>query len=248
MKMRHLNKLQINEILKKNIEIKKRSKGEEYNDKDRLHYESQKNLYRETIGLRTDSEKDYIDDRNVFMKNFESFLNNLDIDNDPEVLQEQVDSYIDQWRVINENRKGMLGKLEDNTPKPKDPNDDSSVFRWVRKEMKNNPIGDKGRQRDEIEDFESQSHMKKKMQDQLKKMNESLRKKKEFKKKHRKDREEKHSKIDNRSRVSNKNEESGFFSTIWSFLPFTCSGRKNEEYDCKSDDEKDDNRKKKNRH
>lgn len=88
--------LQLLEIIKKNNEIKKRENGEEYTEKDKVKYETPYNLWRDTLAIKADTEKVFVDERNAFMNNFDNFLSNLDIDNDPSILQNQVDSYIEQ--------------------------------------------------------------------------------------------------------------------------------------------------------
>ena len=61
-----------------------------------MHFESQRNLYRETLSINTTDKKEFLDGRESFLKNFDSFISNLNLDYGSDALQEQVDSYIDQ--------------------------------------------------------------------------------------------------------------------------------------------------------
>jgi len=101
------------EIIKKNEEIKVKQRGEPFGDAERLHLETPNGLWRDTLSITANKENIFNDERNAFMKNFEDFLANLDIDNDPKKLQQQVDSYIEQFKVYNEHRGGKLKHLED---------------------------------------------------------------------------------------------------------------------------------------
>lgn len=86
----YVKDLQLVEILKKNHEINQKKLG----NNELNHYEEEENLFRETLAITPDNEGMFKDERNAFMKNFEDFLNNLDLDHDPNKLQQQVDSYI----------------------------------------------------------------------------------------------------------------------------------------------------------
>ena len=100
--------LQLLEIIKKNNEIKKRENGDSYSERDKAKYETPSDLWRDTLAIKADTEKVFVEERNAFMNNFENFLTNLDIDNDPTILQEQVDSYIEQCKAYNLVRNGKL--------------------------------------------------------------------------------------------------------------------------------------------
>ena len=99
---------QILEIIKKNHEIKKYENGEDFEQIESIKYETPANLWRDTLAIKADTEKVFVEERNIFMNNFENFLSNLDIDNDPTILQEQVDSYIEQCKAYNQVRNGKL--------------------------------------------------------------------------------------------------------------------------------------------
>lgn len=101
--------LQLLEIIKKNNEIKKHENCNDSAEKEEnVKIETPYDLWRDTLAIKADTEKVFVDERNAFMSNFDNFLSNLDIDNDPSVLQGQVDSYIEQWKAYNQLRSGKL--------------------------------------------------------------------------------------------------------------------------------------------
>jgi hypothetical protein len=123
----YIKSQQMMEIIIKNTEIKKKQKGEPFSDEEKIHYETPDNLWRDTLSIEVNKDHIFKDERDAFIKNFNNFLNNLDIDKDPSKLQEQVDSYIEQCRVYNKNRNGklkMLEKMETKRPSDEEFDDD----------------------------------------------------------------------------------------------------------------------------
>ena len=105
------------ELLKKNNEIKHKKQGKKFGEKERVHYEQNENLFRETLQIDAKSDNIFQKERNAFMENFEDFLNNLDLNNDSRAIQEKVGDYIDQFKVLNQHRNGKLKALQDHKTK-----------------------------------------------------------------------------------------------------------------------------------
>jgi hypothetical protein len=101
---------QIMEILKTNTEIKKRQKGEPFSDRERVRYETPNNLWRDSLAIQS-NENIFREQRDAFVSNFYKFVDN-NLEEDPDVLQSQVNDYIEQCKVYNENRDGKLKQLE----------------------------------------------------------------------------------------------------------------------------------------
>ena len=103
---------QMIEILKTNTEIKKFQKGEPFSAHEQTRYETPNNLWRDTLAIQSNKDNIFKDERDAFIKNFNDFLSSSNLDDDPDKLQEQVNSYIEQCKVYNENRNDKLKHLE----------------------------------------------------------------------------------------------------------------------------------------
>ena len=105
------------ELLKKDNEIKHKKQGKKYGDKERVHYEESHNLFRETLQIDAKADNIFQKERNAFMENFDDFLNNLDLNNDSQVIQEKVGDYIDQFKILNKHKNDKLKNLHDKKTK-----------------------------------------------------------------------------------------------------------------------------------
>jgi hypothetical protein len=264
---------QLMELIKKNTEINKKQKGEPFSAREREHYETPDNLWRDTLAIKENRDNIFNEEREAFVKNCNKFLDNLNLDNDPSSLQTQVNEYLEQVKVYNKNRHGRLKQLEMmETKRASDEldNDDSKekqLLKCVRREKKHDdlssvPLGEKQREkyiksrkpdvhldmgfmpREQFYEQEREES-RRKMEEQLKRINENLEKRNAKKRQRQQDspspQEEKE--IHHNSMHEIRESESSFFGRLLSFIPFTCAGRKGDDYGYISDEDPKESRK-----
>lgn len=274
----YVKNYQLLEIIKKNTEIKKRQKGEPFSANERRRYETPDNLWRDTLAIESNKDNIFKAERDAFINNFNDFLNNLDINEDPSKLQEQVDSYIEQCRVYNQNRNGKLKQLEMmNTKRASDEFSagdkvNKSLLRCVRREKpredllngvdnsrhaksfinknqeKQQKFNDDSSEEEDAREYEQNKDVgRKRMEEQLKNIKDNLAKRNEKKVKRAASEDSLEDSPKNGRQsipiANNSPKEQGFFSKIWSFIPFTCAGRSGQEYGYASDEDSRQSRK-----
>lgn len=282
---------QIMEILKTNTEIKKRQKGEPFSDRERIRYETPNNLWRDSLAIQS-NENIFREQRDAFVSNFYKFVDN-NLEEDPDVLQSQVNEYIEQCKVYNENRDGKLKQLElmetkkeNSSEKDSNPEGirEDNLLKCVRKHTKESENNSDEKRRRYMEKYNEEFNdqtlkvmkedeiRRQRMEEQLARLNKKVREKEEERERQKQkanqkiikpnskkedsksseDEDSDDSSIKNRDSlpISNrrlpKQESPGFFGRLFSFIPFTCAGRNDQDYYISDEDQKEQRKQRRN--